>query len=247
MLLYAAWGAVRVPAAPPTGDHVISPVMATVVNLSVWPLRGLRLVSQDLELRYPTADDIEVLVGLVGQAEYEPSLPWMAGRDGSGRHDSPEQRARRLLQCLWREQGQWSSGGWTLTLATVAAERIVGMQRLFATQFSVRREVTTGSWLAAEHRGKGIGTKMRAAVLHLSFAGLGATDARTDAREDNAASIAVSRKLGYVDDGASISVEDGRAVAYRRLRLDRDTWAAQNCTPIEIHGLQPCMSMFGAG
>ncbi|MEQ4210411.1 GNAT family N-acetyltransferase [Actinopolymorpha sp. B9G3] len=221
--------------------------MVPAANLSVWPLRGLRLVSRDLELRYPTADDIEVLVRLAGQAEYEPSLPWMAGRDGSGRLDSSEQRARRLLQCLWREQGQWSPGGWTLTLATVVAGGIVGMQRLFATQFPVRREVASGSWLAADHRGKGIGTEMRAAVLHLSFAGIGATYARTEAREDNAASIAVSRKLGYVDDGVSVSVEDRRAVAYRRLRLDRDTWYSQNCTPIEIHGLQPCISMFGAG
>lgn len=217
------------------------------VNLSVWPLRGLRLVSRDLELRYPTADDFELLGRLVGQAEYEPSLPWMAGRDGSGRHDSPEQRARRLLQCLWRDQGQWSPGGWTLTLATVVTGRIVGLQRLFATQFPVRREVASGSWLAAEHRGKGIGTEMRAAVLHLSFAGLGAAYARTEAREDNAASIAVSRKLGYADDGVSITVEDRRSVAYRRLRLDRDTWQAQIHTPIEIHGLRPCVAMFGAG
>lgn len=219
--------------------------MEPTASSSVWPLRGLRLVSRNLELRYPTADDLDVLANLVSRAEYEPSLPWMAGRDGSGRHDSPEQRARRLLQCLWREHGQWSPGGWTLTLVTVVAGRVVGLQRLFAGQFPVRREVASGSWLTADHRGRGIGTEMRAAVLQLSFAGLGATSARTEAREDNAASIAVSRKLGYADDGVSISVEDVRAVTYRRLRLDRDTWDAQTRIPIEIHGLRPCMSMFG--
>ncbi|WP_157728736.1 GNAT family N-acetyltransferase [Actinopolymorpha singaporensis] len=102
-----------------------------------------------------------------------------------------------LLQCLWRELGQWSPGSWTLTLVTVVAGQAVGLQRLFAVQFLVRREVANGSWLTADSRGKGIGTEMRAAVLQLSFAGLGATYARSDAQEGNAASIAVSRKLGY--------------------------------------------------
>jgi RimJ/RimL family protein N-acetyltransferase len=220
--------------------------MEPVVSSSAWPLRGLSLVSPNLELRYPTAGDLDALADLVSQAEYEPFLPWMAGRDGSGRHDSPEQRARRLLQCPWGEQGRWSPGSWRLTLVTILAGRVVGLQRLFPDQFQVRREVASGSWLTAESRGRGIGTEMRAAVLQLSFAGLGATYARTDAREDNAGSIAVSRKLGYVDDGVSISVEDHRPVAHRRFRLDRDTWEGRPHSPVEIHGLRLCIAMFGA-
>ncbi len=38
---------------------------------------------------------------------------------------------------------------------------------------------------------------MRAAVLHLAFAGLEAEYADSDAFTDNAASLGVSRKLGY--------------------------------------------------
>ncbi len=42
---------------------------------------------------------------------------------------------------------------------------------------------------------------MRAAVLHLAFAGLGAQHAVSGAHDHNTASLTVSRKLGYRDDG----------------------------------------------
>jgi hypothetical protein len=37
------------------------------------------------------------------------------------------------------------------------------------------------SWLAPGQRGRGIGEEVRAAVLHLAFAGLGAREAESDA------------------------------------------------------------------
>jgi hypothetical protein len=42
---------------------------------------------------------------------------------------------------------------------------------------------------------------MRAAVLHLAFAGLGAAEAVSGAFDDNAPSLGVSEKLGYESDG----------------------------------------------
>lgn len=71
------------------------------------------------------------------------------------------------------------------------------------------REVHTGSWLGRRYQGQGIGTQMRAAVLHLALDGLGAQRAVSAAFEDNPASLGVSRKLGYRDDGIEWHVVRG--------------------------------------
>jgi RimJ/RimL family protein N-acetyltransferase len=86
---------------------------------------------------------------------------------------------------------------------------------------------------------------MRAAVLHLAFAGLGAEFALSAAFLDNPASLAVSAKLGYVGDGTERMVVRDRPAQARRLRLDRAGWAATATVPVEIHGLDPCRPWFG--
>ena len=88
---------------------------------------------------------------------------------------------------------------------------------------------------------------MRAAVLHLAFAGLGAERARSGAFTDNAASLGVSRKLGYVADGTARHVVRDRPVTEQRLLLDRDRWAAHRTVPVRIEGLAPCRPLLGAG
>jgi len=63
--------------------------------------------------------------------------------------------------------------------------------------------------------------------------------------EDNAASLAVSRKLGYRDDGTEWHVVRGRPAVVRRLRLTRADWQATRTVPVQIHGLEPCLPHFG--
>jgi RimJ/RimL family protein N-acetyltransferase len=56
--------------------------------------------------------------------------------------------------------------------------------------------IGTFSWLGPGYRGRGIGTEMRAAALHLAFAGLAAREATSEAFADNSASNRVSQALG---------------------------------------------------
>jgi hypothetical protein len=51
--------------------------------------------------------------------------------------------------------------------------------------YPVLREVSIFSWVGVRHHGRGIGTEMRAAALHLAFACLSATDAVSGAFADN--------------------------------------------------------------
>ena len=85
---------------------------------------------------------------------------------------------------------------------------------------------------------------MREAVLHLAFAGLGAAEALSGAFEDNAASIATSRSVGYEANGeARARRRDGwgRTV---RFRLSREAWERRRRDDIEIAGLEGCLDLF---
>jgi RimJ/RimL family protein N-acetyltransferase len=159
--------------------------------------------------------------------------------------ESPEQAARSVLQWMWGLWARWSPESWSLQFVVVADGVVIGTQEVGATRFATLREVNTGSWLGRAHHGQGYGTEMRAAVLDLAFNGLGAEFATSQAFEDNAASYRVSRKLGYTDDGIERHIVRDKPVVGRRLRLDRESWAAARRVPVTISGLAPCLKMFG--
>lgn len=207
-----------------------------------WPLFGLRLRTPRLELRLPDLTDLAHLADVAAEGVHDPGsqpflVPWTDG--------TPEQVARGTLQFHWRMLGQWAPENWSLNLVTVFDGQVVGTQALDARRFGTLREVGTGSWLGRAHHGKGLGTEMRAAVLDLAFAGLGAQWAVSEAFADNAASYGVSRRLGYADDGVARHVVRGEAVVGRRLRLDRAGWAAARTVDVRIEGLAPCLPLFG--
>ncbi|MGW3182930.1 GNAT family N-acetyltransferase [Kitasatospora sp. NPDC001119] len=207
-----------------------------------WPLLGLRLRTPRLELRLPADDELAALADLAAQGVHEPDrmpfiVPWT---------DLPSaQRARSVVQHHWLRRGNWSPDDWALNLAVFENGRVVGLQTVAARDFAVLRQASTGSWLGARHQRQGIGTEMRAAVLHLAFAGLGATEAVSGAFEDNPSSYAVSRKHGYEPDGVDRHLVRGRGVTERRLRLTRERWQARRDVPVTLDGLAPCLPLFG--
>ena len=121
--------------------------------------------------------------------------------------------------------------------------RIVGIQTIEAKQFAVRRTVETGSWLGRREQGRGIGTEMRAAVLHFAFAGLGATEALSGSFSDNPASAAVSRRNGYAANGEEICAREGEPARMQRWVLTRARWSEQRRADITLEGLDACLSM----
>lgn len=207
-----------------------------------WPLLGLRLTTPRLELRVPSTDDLAGMAEAARAGVHDPDtmpfvVPWTDAE--------PDEVARRVLQFFWSTCAAWSPDEWRLQFAVVADGTVIGTQTVEATRFRLLREVSTGSWLGREFQGRGYGTEMRAAVLELAFAGLGAEFASTEAFDHNAASAAVSRRLGYVDNGVQRHVVRGAPVVGRKLRLDRAGWAAARRVPVKILGLDPCRAMFG--
>jgi RimJ/RimL family protein N-acetyltransferase len=209
---------------------------------SRWPMAGLRLRTPALELRWPSPDDLDALAELAAAGVHDPEVqPFMVAWTDA----PPDERARGTLQYHWSRWASWRPSDWMLELAVVRDGTVVGVQAIGARDFAVLREVSTGSWLGRRHQGQGTGTQMRAAVLYLAFEGLGAQYAVSAAFEDNTASLGVSRKLGYHDDGIERHVVRGRPAATRRLRLSRAGWKAARTIPVQIHGLEPCLPLFG--
>ena len=175
---------------------------------SWWPLADLRLQTPVLELRWPSPNDLEALADLAAAGVHDPEVQPFRG---AWTDASPEERARGTLQYHWWRWGSWKPSDWTLEFAVVRDGVVVGAQGIGGRDFAVLREVHTDSWLGRRYHRQGIGTHMRAAVLHLAFEGLGAEHALSAAyEEDNPASLGVSRKLGYRDDGIERDAVRGR-------------------------------------
>ncbi|HET9847424.1 MAG TPA: GNAT family protein [Candidatus Dormibacteraeota bacterium] len=207
-----------------------------------WPLFGLRVDTPRLTLTYPTDSDLDALNAVAGRGVHDPgmmpfSIPWTDA--------SPELRPRNSLQHWWGLRATWQPNNWHLTLVVREGPTVVGVQDLFATNFAATRQAATGSWLGMEYQGRGIGKEMRAAVLHLAFAGLNAERATSGAFDDNPASLGVSRALGYVENGDDIAAPRGRPQRQIRLILTRQAWERIRRSDIRITGLEPCRSMFG--
>ena len=163
----------------------------------------------------------------------------------SGWADRPSpQFERKLLQYHWRALADWTPQRWNLTAVAVHDGRIIGVQDVGATDFSVARSVSTGSWLGRSYQGRGLAKEMRAAILHLAFEGLGARTAYSGAWEENAASLGVSRALGYEPNGTVVRARGELAAVQVNLRLDRAEWATHRRSDIEITGLAECMEFF---
>jgi len=207
-----------------------------------WPLVSLELATARLRLRVPSATELDALAGLAAAGVHDAAAaPFtVAWTDGE-----PEVVARRVLKYAWGTWSRWEPADWSLWLAVVHDGAVIGSQEISARNFAVCREVTTGSWLGKDFHGKGFGTEMRAAVLHLAFAGLDARHATSGAYTDNAASLGVSRKLGYRDDGVEHHCVRGVDATLQRLRLTRADWEAHRSTEVRIAGLEPCLPMFG--
>ena len=61
---------------------------------------------------------------------------------------------------------------------------------------------------------------------------------------DNAASLGVSRRLGYAENGVSRTDSPHGVVELRHLRLTRETWRAAGHR-VAVDGLEPCLAWFG--
>lgn len=210
------------------------------MDATIWPFAALRVTTPVLELRYPDDDDLAALARTAAEGIHDPAtmpfnVPWT-------RAESPDLE-RGLLQHAWSHRASLTRGEWTLPFAVCLEGEPVGVQAIQAKRFAVTGTIETGSWLARRVHGRGIGTEMRAAVLHLAFAGLGAERALSGSFVDNPASAGVSRRNGYVANGEDVVDREGAPARLQRWVLTRARWDVGRRDDIELDGLDPCLPL----
>ena len=183
-----------------------------------WPLFDLVVRTPRLTLRYLDDALAVELATLAAAGIHDPdtmpfAMPWT---------DVPspelEQNAFRFY---WRCRAETTPDSWQLQFAVLEGAETVGSTSLIASAFGVVRTFETGSWLGRRFQGRGLGTEMRIASLHLGFLGLGALEATTGAFDDNMASLGVTRKLGYEPNGVAVHERRGARAQSHRFRMTR--------------------------
>jgi len=207
----------------------------------IWPFVDLRVTSGEVVLRGVTDADIpQLLAALPDDLEMNPANETFPGL-------APDaDRRRQLVAELWKHRGTWSPGAWCLDLAVEVDGQVVGVQALEAEQFPALRTVDSFSWLSADVRRRGLANLMRTGVLALAFEHLGAEVAVSSARTDNAPSLAVSYRMGYVDNGLSRTVTPTGPFELQHVRLTREAWRSGGRSA-EVTGVEPCLPWFGIG
>jgi RimJ/RimL family protein N-acetyltransferase len=208
-----------------------------------WPLFGLRIRTDRLELRVPTDDDLLELLAVARAGVHSPStmpflVPWTD-------QASPELE-RSFLQYHWGRRARWSAASWDLNFAVVIDGKIVGSQGIAASNFDILRTIETGSWLGLEFQGQGIGKAMRAAAVTFAFEYLGAERITSSAFLDNLASQRVSAATGYEANGTNTVVRRGLAAEQLRFVLTKQSWESNEVrAPSTVEGFESCRSQFG--
>ena len=206
-----------------------------------WPVLALRLNVGETTLRHVRERDLPHLAAILpDDYEHDPGIEPFPG------HDLAEHRQRILFQGYWRSVGNWSPASWCLDFAVEHQGEVVGVQSVKAENFLAVRTVDSNSWLATTVRRRGLGVAMRRAVLALAFDHLGAHAAVTSARADNVASLGVSRRLGYADNGVSLNASPEGPFELQHLRLTRPAWEASGLGGgVQIEGVRSCWPWFG--
>lgn len=214
-----------------------------VMLAHLWPTFGLTLSTPRLVLRLPSVAQLEDLACLAAEGVHGPDerpflMPWAEG--------TPQERALSVLRGHWSRLSSWTPENWQLGLGVfLHTGQPLGVATLRARDFRVNSEVMTSSWLGLAHQGQGYGTEARTALLTLAFDHLGATDATTEAFQDNHKSQGVSRKLGYLPDGISRDRRGEEVVISDRLRLTADRWAASpRKVAVHVSGIDEAAHMF---
>ena len=180
------------------------------------PLLGLRITAGPVELRGLTDDVLGPLADLATDIHDPDFMPFDYPWSLTPAPDMP----RSVAQYHWGRRASFSPAQWTADLAVFYDGELVGSQGFSTRDYLVTRGGETGSWLGRRFQGRGIGTAMRQVICAFVFDHLDARYITSSAFADNPASLAVSKKAGYTDNGYETRNRLGKPAILRRVVLE---------------------------
>lgn len=207
--------------------------------VDIFPAFGLRIECGPVTLRAVREADVPRICELVAGGIHDPDArPFIVA------WNLDENQPLRSLQFYYSAWARLSADDWTLMLAVERDGVLVGIQDLFAKDFTILRSAETGSWLSRAAQGRGTGTLMRQAVLTFAFDHLGAVEMRSAAWADNPRSHRVSEKCGYASNGHRLAVREGE-----RVREDQFVVTEENLVrppyDLVVTGVEPFLAAVG--
>ena len=181
------------------------------------PLLGLRITAGPVELRGVTDDLLGPVADLAIKGIHDPDfmpffVPWSIA--------PAEEMPKNMAQFHWGQRASFSVEKWGMDLAVFYDGQLVGCQGFSTRDFLITRVGETGSWLGREFHGRGIGTAMRKVICAFIFDHLDAKFITSSAYTDNPASLGVSRKCGYRENGVSILKRNDKPATLQLLILE---------------------------
>jgi RimJ/RimL family protein N-acetyltransferase len=222
-----------------------SPAPRASARLSLedlWPPFGLTIGCGPVTLAPVRDTDLPELVELASAGVHPPgempfAIPWTVG--------TPAEVRMRILQYHWGLRAAMSPSDWKLEMVVRVDGEVVGCQGVSTRDYPVTRTGETGSWLGLAHQGRGIGTLMRQAICAFLFDHLGASEVTSGAFLDNPASLAVSRKVGYRQNGVTrLARRDGELALNQRLVLTEQDLVRPG-HEIRVAGVHPLQAFLG--
>jgi RimJ/RimL family protein N-acetyltransferase len=212
----------------------------------VLPALGLRIAvaspAGELELVGITDDLVAELAQVAAAGIHDPermpfTFPWT--------DTEPSRFALQFAQYHWGTRSRWSQELWELNLAVLQGGRPIGVQGFATSDYLVTRVGETGSWLGQVHQGRGVGTLMRRAICAFLFDHLDAVRITSGYFSDNPGSGAVSRKVGYQENGTERRQRrPGELATLTHLALDPEEFV-RGGVEIEVEGLAPFRRSIG--
>lgn len=197
------------------------------------PPLGLTVRAGDLELRGITDELLLEVCKVAEEGIHDPDempfyFPWSTAPRG--------ELSRNTANYHWGTRASFGPDEFRLELAVIHRGEVIGCQGVSARNFPVTRTGETGSWLGRRHQGQGIGTAMRQAMCALLFDHLGFEEILSGAFVDNPASLAVSRKVGYVPTSTErFQRREGELAINQRLLLTPEAFV-RGSDPVQVTG-----------
>lgn len=207
-----------------------------------WPLFDVEVRTPRITLRYVDDELAVALAAVAADGVHDPGFmpfahPWT--------DTAPPELQRNTLQYYWRTRAALAADEWDLPFAVLLDDAAIGTTSIAASHFALTRTFRTGSWLGRDHQGQGLGKELRAATLHLGFEGFGAEVGETEAFEDNAPSLGVTRSLGYSENGVARWKRRDVAGTVLKFRMTVEHWRTIRRDDIELHGVDAALPLLG--
>lgn len=216
--------------------------MPSLTLEEIWPPYGLRVEAGDLTLTVLREADVPELVALVLDGIHDPgAMPFLFPWTAAPREEIPANYVRYVGRVLAGQSPEVLS----LQLVVRRAGEVVGIQALEGEGAATTRTLETGSWLVRRVHGQGIGTRMRQAACALAFDHLGIERVTSSAYLDNPASLAVSRKVGYQDNGRAWIARQGAVAEQQTFVLTPQTF--RRGEEIRVEGAAAVREFYGLG